>query len=334
MIDWLRRKLGKTAEAEKEPVAEATPSSPPLPLDPESLARECLRGDQPAQALELLRDTTSLAGLTMSGEAAMLLGRREAARGFFERALALDPTSPGLRDRLEALRDDDDRTPAADAAATLAVPRLPAPFRVVGELGRGGSATLYLAVDDALARRVALKVYHRPETDRPQLEREARLAVLAAGEGVVPVYDASPDDGWIALALAEGSLAGADVPVEAWLPVISRALLRTHAQGFVHGDVKASNILRAGDTFWLSDFGTAARVGEAYQGGTPGYLSPSRARGEPAREADDVYALARTLEHLGRPDLAGELDRGAVDLAGLAARPSGEKSLAPEGSTK
>jgi serine/threonine-protein kinase len=123
---------------------------------------------------------------------------------------------------------------------------------------------------------------------------------------VLPIYDASPEAGWLASEwIAGGSMAEriahGDVealwPVETWLLPLTRALARVHAAGWVHADIKPGNVLlRAADDPLLADFGAARRAGEAHAAGTIGYMSPERLAGGVADPRDDVYALGRVIE--------------------------------------
>ena len=214
-------------------------------------------------------------------------------------------------------------------------------LRIVGEAGRGGAGTVYEAVDDVLGRRVALKVYHRPEDEHDKLEREARLAVTLAGRGVVRVFDVDPVRGWIVMEwLPAGALKrwlvqkDADFlwPIERWLAPLALAVARVHERGFVHADLKPANVLfRHVDEPVISDFGLAHPVGQVVAGGSRGYLSPERLSGEPITPADDVYALGRILEDalnaLGERDLGSWRHGVALALASAEERPRDARAL-------
>jgi serine/threonine-protein kinase len=181
-----------------------------------------------------------------------------------------------------------------------------APFRLLREVARGGTATVFEAEDNDFGRRVALKIYHRPDRDRAQLLHEARVAVALAGEGVVRVFDLDPDQGWIALEWARGgtlrtllrsaSASNAD-GVTAWAKPLSAALARVHRAGWVHHDVKPANVLlRAPGEPLLGDFGNARRRSEPSPAGSLGYVSPERLAGRPSDPRDDIYGYGRVLE--------------------------------------
>jgi serine/threonine-protein kinase len=226
-----------------------------------------------------------------------------------ERVLLRDLDHPGARDRhrrWRALLGLGEHAPKPDPAfATMATSRPEAPFLLLREVARGGSAAVYEAEDRELGRRVALKVYHRPDRDRAQLLHEARVAAALVGPGIVRVFDADPDQGWLALewapmgALRERIRAVAPelLPLEGWTLPLAAALARVHAAGWVHHDVKPANVLfRSVQVPILGDFGSARRAGEPSPPGSLGYVSPERLAGRPSDPRDDVYGFGRVLE--------------------------------------
>ncbi len=319
---------------EKEAIDALRKASRVLPLgEPLRLAvAELLqqRGD-PGEALSLLGAVASVGGLMLQAELRASQGDLAGACAAMERVLARDIGAFGARERLARWRErlglpslDGEAAAQGGTVFTAAAPATP--FRIVGEAGRGGAAVVYQAEDEALGRRVALKVYHRPRESREQIAREASLAVEAAGRGVVRVFDVDLERGWLAMAWAPGGtlrdrLRGPDpsrlLPLDTWLPALLGAVARLHRLGWAHGDLKPGNVLflDAGAPL-LTDFGVARRPGEAWQGGTLGYLSPQRLAGAPAALADDVYALGRLLE-----DVVSALGEGApASLRALAGR--------------
>jgi ABC-type amino acid transport substrate-binding protein len=176
-------------------------------------------------------------------------------------------------------------------------------YRLSRSLGRGGMGEVWLAVDTALGREVALKELLLPPTldqaaQRSWLERSKREASAAARirhENVVTVHDVFEEDGrpWIVMELvvsrsladelrAEGRLDPAEA-ARIGLHVL-RALRAAHARGVLHRDVKPANVLLGVDgRVVLTDFGIATfaeapqvtQFGELL--GTPGYLAPERA---------------------------------------------------------
>jgi len=260
-------------------------------------------------ASSLLTRATSNDALMMRAE---LLARTDdlpAALALVERVLARDIDWPGARERHARWQQATGVAAPAVASpptATMMTSAPEAPFRLLREVGRGGAGTVYEAEDRELLRRVALKVYHRPERDRAQLLHETRVAVALEGPGVVRVFDVDPEHGWIAMEWAKlgalrALLRARDranlVPIERWAAPLARALARIHCAGWVHLDVKPANILlRAPNAPLVSDFGTARRVGEASPPGSMGYVSPERLAGRASHPRDDVFGFGRVLQ--------------------------------------
>jgi eukaryotic-like serine/threonine-protein kinase len=194
-------------------------------------------------------------------------------------------------------------------------------YRLDDRLGRGGMGQVWRARDDLLGREVAVKEVTLPpgtpdaERDvlRARVLREARAAARVQHGGVVAVYDVVPEEGrtFIVMELVAGrslaEIVEADGPVpperaaNLGLQVLS-ALEAAHAQGIVHRDVKPSNIMVLGDgRAKLADFGVASVRDEAsltMSGqvfGSPHYMAPEQALGEPSGPPADLWALGATL---------------------------------------
>lgn len=279
----------------------------PLLVAAADLARS--RGDD-ALALSLVDGARSIAALVLAADVLAERGDLARAVAAIERVLARDIDAPGARERharwserlggraRPAIARDDATLATADTGTT--------PFRILREVARGGAGVVYEAEDELLGRRVAYKVHHRRGRAREQLLREASVAAALSGPGIVRVFDASPDDGWIALEwITRGSLRDAlrrgaldlVLPVEGFAIPLARALARVHAKGWVHADLKPANVLlRAPGDPVLSDFGIARRPGERSEAGSAGYVPPERLAGAAAEPADDVYAFGRVLE--------------------------------------
>lgn len=190
-------------------------------------------------------------------------------------------------------------------------------FRIVRLLGCGGMGAVYLAVDESLERYVALKVMSgaadgsdgSQRVDR--LVHEARAQARVSHPHVVHIYYVGRDESapFFAMELISGPtlaarLADGPLPVVELIDIalqITAALERASDFGIVHGDVKPGNILLAGPSLAkLSDFGLAQRTRGSDPRtprivGTPDYLSPEAARGEPLTSASDMYSLGVTL---------------------------------------
>ncbi|RVX47739.1 serine/threonine protein kinase [Nonomuraea polychroma] len=194
-------------------------------------------------------------------------------------------------------------------------------YEIKGVLGQGGFGVVYVALQSAVGREVALKVDNRvllSDRDRRRFLREVTAAGSLSGHPhVVPVYDAGllPDGRpYMVLEMCPGgSLAGRRLtPAEARdVGVrIADALSAAHAQGVLHRDVKPGNILvnRYGQAA-LSDFGLATMPASGPEASvtreslTPSYAPPEAFELAEPSPAGDVYALAATVYALlsGRP---------------------------------
>src|SRR5215210_6207614 len=128
-------------------------------------------------------------------------------------------------------------------------------YRVVRRLGAGGMATVYLAEDERLGRRVAVKRLHAdsPEDVAQRFAREARLGASLNHPNLVSVYDTVTDDDGVLIvmelvrgesladALREGPLETEDAL--AVVRDVASALDHAHSHGVVHRDVKPANVL-------------------------------------------------------------------------------------------
>ncbi|HLB09462.1 MAG TPA: protein kinase [Gemmatimonadaceae bacterium] len=189
-------------------------------------------------------------------------------------------------------------------------------YDVQGELGRGGMALVYRAIDRRLKRPVALKVLppelaFREEVKRRFL-REAETSARLNYQNIVPIYSVDEKNGivYLVMALVDGETLAARLAraprmnndeVRRLLREVAGALAYAHARGVVHRDIKPENILidRESGRAMVTDFGIArAAEGDAKLTvtgvviGTPAYMSPEQALGE--KEADgrsDIYSL-------------------------------------------
>jgi predicted Ser/Thr protein kinase len=256
----------------------------------------------------------------------------------WERLLAIDIDDPQARAHLRRLRADEIQPPAEGAAGTLVSPdgveilR----YRLVRELGRGGTSAVYLARDQVLDIPIALKVLHpqlagpaRSEARR-RFFAEARLAAALRHPGVIAIYDL--DEGARTLSMeyvaggtlrarlrqvaAENPDAGFDgAEILATARSLLEALAHVHARGIAHGDLKPSNLLlRRPGAVVIADFGIAQLIGGATgevgaeptgdaPGGTPLYLAPEQFAGAPASPATDLFAAGAIIWEMmmGRP---------------------------------
>lgn len=193
-------------------------------------------------------------------------------------------------------------------------------YRLDSRIATGGMGVVWRATDTRLDRQVAVKVLKTEYADDPafrsRFETEARNAAALHHPGIAGVYDygAGEEDvlpPYLVMELVDGQplsalLAGAaangrvldTAVVQDLLAQASDALGVAHRAGIVHRDVKPANLLvTPGRQVKITDFGIAraadsvalTRTGSVM--GTPQYLSPEQARGNPAVPASDVYAL-------------------------------------------
>ncbi|MFE0519129.1 bifunctional serine/threonine-protein kinase/ABC transporter substrate-binding protein [Streptomyces sp. NPDC058954] len=196
-------------------------------------------------------------------------------------------------------------------------------FRLLRRLGAGGMGVVYLGRDEA-GTLAAVKVIRGGSAGDPafraRFAREAELARRVESPWVVPVLgaDAEADEPWLATAFVPGPSLVEAVGAHGPLPssaartlgrLLAEALADLHAAGLVHRDVKPGNVLLALDGPRLIDFGVAraeddtALTASGLVVGSPGFLAPEQARGEPASPASDVFALGGVLTYAltGRP---------------------------------
>ena len=185
-------------------------------------------------------------------------------------------------------------------------------------LGRGGMSEVWLARDDEQSRDVALKLLaaDRAGAHGPSLlEAEWRLLGRLAHPRIVAAYElhADADPPCFAMAYVDGGDFRRFIgqSPERFLPPLLAALdglEHAHANGVVHRDLKASNLLLDGNGEpVIADFGIAAgRAADSAGGGGSRYgMSPQQLAGEPPAPADDIYALGALLYELmtGSPPL-------------------------------
>jgi serine/threonine-protein kinase len=260
----------------------------------------------------------------------------------WERLLALDIDDPQARAHLRRLRADEIQPPAEGAAGTLVSPDgvEMLRYRLVRELGRGGTSAVYLARDQVLDIPIALKVLHpqlagpaRSEARR-RFFAEARLAAALRHPGVIAVYDLDEGARTLSMEYVPGGtlrtrlrqVAAADsggppnagfdgAEILSTARSLLEALAHVHARGIAHGDLKPSNLLlRRPGAVVIADFGIAQLIGGASAdvggapagdapGGTPLYLAPEQFAGAPASPATDLYAAGAIIWEMmmGRP---------------------------------
>jgi serine/threonine protein kinase len=190
-------------------------------------------------------------------------------------------------------------------------------FTILEEVGRGGMATVYSAMQNTMNRKVALKVLPRHFLHDPdfleRFEREVEVISRLEHPHILPIYDYGEDDGvpFIAMRfLGGGSMAQLirrGVPklkdIDKPFKQVSEALDYAHQQGIIHRDLKPGNImLDENGNAYLSDFGIARVLGSNLTGsaiiGTPAYMSPEQAHGGNIDARSDIYSLGIVLFEL------------------------------------
>ncbi len=207
-------------------------------------------------------------------------------------------------------------------------------YRIERPLGRGAMAVVYLAYDEELQRRVAIKILAEhlgaDESIRTRFLREARVASRLSHPNVVQVYDANAAGGRLFIVmehvpgstLSESGKVPYDKAVELALQACA-GLQHAHEAGLVHRDVKPANLLlREDGVLKIADFGIA-RVADATeltkQGtilGTAAYLAPEQGAGERVGPPADIYSVGAVLYEL----LTGRRPYEVDSLAELADR--------------
>jgi tRNA A-37 threonylcarbamoyl transferase component Bud32/tetratricopeptide (TPR) repeat protein len=179
-------------------------------------------------------------------------------------------------------------------------------------LGRGGSATVFLAREHKHDRSVVLKVLHPEVAAHVGVGRflgEVRIAAQLSHPHILPLIDSGEVDGLLYYVMPhlEGETLRHRLARTKRIPApealalsgdIADALRAVHAAGIVHRDLKPENVLCAGDHAYLLDFGIAVRDNavdarltlEGVVVGTMGYMSPEQAAGRPVDAATDVFA--------------------------------------------
>jgi eukaryotic-like serine/threonine-protein kinase len=189
-------------------------------------------------------------------------------------------------------------------------------YRVVRKLGAGGMADVYLAEDEELGRRVAIKILNdRHANDEQFVERFRREAKNAAGlshPNIVSIYDRGEAEGtyYIAMEYLDGRSLKEMLVARGPMPImdaiqftrqILNALRFAHRKGVVHRDIKPHNVMVDGDSrLKVTDFGIA-RAGASQMTeagaivGTAQYLSPEQARGAAVDQRSDLYSIGVVL---------------------------------------
>jgi serine/threonine-protein kinase len=204
-------------------------------------------------------------------------------------------------------------------------------YRVERELGQGGMAVVYLAEDLKHHRYIALKVLRSALAASIEAERfllEIEIAAALTHPHILPLYDSGEAGGLVyyVMPYVEGPSLRQRLDGERQLPVsealkIARqvvgALDYAHRRGLVHRDIKPENIMLYEGEALVSDFGIALAVRSGHSGrltedgiviGTPVYMSPEQAVGDPVDARSDLYSVGCVLYEMlsGAPPYVGD----------------------------
>src|SRR5213078_561365 len=192
-------------------------------------------------------------------------------------------------------------------------------YRIQRKLGTGGMANVYLAEDEVLGRRVAIKILDDRHAGDDQFierfRREAKNAASLSHPNIVSIYDRGEAEGtyYIAMEYLDGRslkeliVARGPAPVNVAIDYarqILAAIRFAHRHGIVHRDIKPHNVLvDAEGRLKVTDFGIA-RAGASQMTeagsiiGTAQYLSPEQAKGAPVDQTSDLYSVGVVLYEL------------------------------------
>ena len=226
----------------------------------------------------------------MRAELTAMLAAHERVTGFLDRTPA--PIEEDIRPRLERA--------------------LASKYTIVRTLGRGGSATVFLAREHKHDRDVVIKVLHPQFAAHVGVHRflsEVRILAQLSHPHILPLIDSGEVDGLLHYVMPhlEGETLRDRLQSRGPLPVresvellrdIADALRAAHAAGVIHRDLKPENVLCAGSHAYLIDFGIAVRddsrdtrhTKEGMVVGTIGYMSPEQSAGRPVGPASDLFA--------------------------------------------
>jgi serine/threonine-protein kinase len=210
-------------------------------------------------------------------------------------------------------------------------------YRIQSELGRGGMATVYHAIDPRSNREVAIKVLPREmlhdPTFRARFEREIKTLVGLEHPSIVTIYDVGDEDGqpyFVMRYMQGGSLADriktGRISLQETAVIIekiAKGLAYAHKKGLIHRDLKPDNILFDNENNpFISDFGIAKLSGgtgnltDRNTLGSPAYMSPEQAQGQKLDPRSDVYSLGVTIYQM----LSGRRPYNADTSIGVAVK--------------
>ncbi len=213
----------------------------------------------------------------------------------------------------------------------MAIPEIPG-YQLLRQIGSGGMATVFLAVQVSLDRKVAIKVLRTsggdddPERTEKRFLREGRTLAKITHRNVCGIYDIAKigdiayiameylDGGTLVDKLKQGVSVGESISI---VVQVASALEEAHKLGIIHRDLKPANVmLRGGRVPVLTDFGIARELtatqtritAENMIVGTPIYMSPEQVSGGEVDGRSDLYALGIMFVELltGQPPYKGD----------------------------
>ena len=231
-------------------------------------------------------------------------------------------------------------------------------YRLDRELGGGGMSRVFVAHEVALGRTVALKVLS-PELAAgisiERFNREIQVAARLQHPHVVPVHSAGAVNGlpYYTMPFVEGESLRARLAKDGALPLrdvnailrdVARALEYAHSQGVVHRDIKPDNVLMAGSSATVADFGIAKAISASRMApgntltsagtsiGTPSYIAPEQAAGDAnTNHRADIYSFGCMAYELltGRTPF-GDRSPSKLFVAHLSEKPENVLELRPD----
>jgi serine/threonine-protein kinase PpkA len=208
-------------------------------------------------------------------------------------------------------------------------------YRIEKQIGQGGMASVYLAIQESLDRPVALKILSPDYSDSPEFSKrflnEGRILASLRHSNIITIHDIGIEDGmhFISMEYVEGNdlksqlRAGINPSTSLnYVETIADCLQVAHKRNIVHRDVKPANVMfREDGTLLLTDFGIAKQLGGTSDLtvtgstlGTPHYLSPEQAQAKPLDGRADIYSLGIMLYEMlvGKKPYQGDSDINTV----------------------